>query len=250
MMAEQPAPNVAAWGGVPDPGAPLGVLMLDTHFPRVPGDVGNAATWPFPVLYRTVEGAIGTEVVRDLRPERLLEPFVEAALELERAGVSLITTSCGFLVLFQQELQARLHVPILSSSLLQVPWLLTLLPPSRQVGVLTIEGRSLSPPHLAAAGVADPERVAIFGLDEAGGYFTRQILGDRTELDVARAAAEHEIATRMLLDRHSNVGAIVLECTNMPPYAERIRAVSGLPVYDLTTLIGWAIGGMGVADRA
>ncbi|HVX31196.1 MAG TPA: aspartate/glutamate racemase family protein, partial [Nitrolancea sp.] len=187
----------------------------------------------------------GTEVVRDLRPERLLAPFVEAALELEEAGVSLITTSCGFLVLFQQELQAHLRVPILTSSLLQVPWLLALLPPSRQVGVLTIEAASLSPRHLAAAGIADPARVPIVGLDEAGGYFTRQILGDQTDLDVERAAEEHEIATRLLLERHPSVAAIVLECTNMPPYAEPIRAVSRLPVYDLTTLIGWAMGGYG-----
>lgn len=227
------------------PPIPLGVLMLDTRFPRIPGDVGNAATWPFPVQYRVVRGAFGAEVVRDLRHDRLLEPFVAASLELERDTVSLITTSCGFLVLFQQELQARLRVPILTSSLLQVPWLLALLPPARQVGVLTIERKSLSPRHLAAAGIADPERVRIVGLDEAGGYFTRQILGDQIELDVERAAEEHEIATRLLLDRHPHVGAIVLECTNMPPYAERIRDASGLPVYDLTTLIGWAMRGYG-----
>lgn len=223
----------------------LGVLMLDTHFPRVPGDVGNAATWPVPVKYTVVRGAIGTEVVRDLRPDRLLEPFTQAAMELERGGVSLITTSCGFLVLFQQELQARLRVPILTSSLLQVPWLLALLPPERQIGVLTIERESLSPRHLAAAGVADPERVPIVGIDEAGGYFSSQILGDQPELDVERAAREHETATRLMLERHPNVAAIVLECTNMPPYAGRIRALSNLPVYDLTTLIGWALRGYG-----
>jgi hypothetical protein len=223
--------------------ASLGILMLDTHFPRVPGDVGNAATWSFPVRYRTVHGAIGTEVVRDLRSDRLLERFVEAALELEQAGVSLITTSCGFLVLFQRELQARLRVPILTSSLLQVSWLLALLPLERQVGVLTIERQSLGARHLAAAGVVDTERVGIVGIDEAGGYFSGQILGDQTELDVERAGQEHEIATRLLLERHPNVAAIVLECTNMPPYAERIRAISGLPVYDLTTLVGWAMRG-------
>ncbi len=225
--------------------ATLGVLMLDTHFPRVPGDVGNAATWPWPVRYRTVQGAIGTEVVRDLRSERLLGPFVEAALELEQEGVSLITTSCGFLVLFQHELQARLRAPILTSSLLQVPWLLALLPPSRQIGVLTIEGTSLGQRHLEAAGIAELERVAIVGIDEAGGYFSRQILGDQAELDTGRAAEEHEIATRLLLERHPRVGAIVLECTNMPPYADRIRALSGLPVYDLTTLVDWALRGYG-----
>jgi Asp/Glu/hydantoin racemase len=188
-------------------------------------------------------------VVRELTATKHLEPIIEAALELEQAGVSLITTSCGFLVLFQRELQQRLHIPILTSSLLQLPWLLAMLPQERQVGVLTIEGKSLSTRHLAAVGVTDLTRVAVQGLDEAGGYFTGQILGDRTELDVERSAREHETAARMLLERQPSVGAIVLECTNMPPYAQRIRAVTGLPVYDITTLVRWAASGLGFGSR-
>ena len=126
-----------------------------------------------------------------LTAERFLEPFSVAALELEQSGVSLITTSCGFLVLFQRELQQRLRIPILTSSLLQLPWLLAMLPPERKVGVLTIEGKSLTDAHLAAAGVTDRARVAVQGLDEAGGYFTGQILGDQPQLDVERSAREH-----------------------------------------------------------
>lgn len=234
-----------ARGGQTFYGVPLGILLLDTRFPRIPGDVGHAATWPFPVHYRVVHGAGGAEVVRELTAERFLEPFSVAALELEQSGVSLITTSCGFLVLFQRELQQRLRIPILTSSLLQLPWLLAMLPPERKVGVLTIEGKSLTDAHLAAAGVTDRARVAVQGLDEAGGYFTGQILGDQTELDVERSAREHETAARMLLERQPSVGVIVLECTNMPPYAQRIRAATGLPVYDLTTLVGWAASGIG-----
>ena len=115
--------------------------------------------------------------------------------------------------------------------------------------MLTIEGKSLSARHLAAAGIVDLARVVVQGLDEAGGYFTGQILNNRTELDIERVAQEHEIAALLLLDRHPDVGAIVLECSNMPPYAQRIRAATGLPVYDLTTLIGWALGGIGL-ERA
>src|SRR5690606_260702 len=131
----------------------------------------------------------------------LLEPFAQAALELQEAGVRLITTNCGYLILYQQELQRRLRVPLLTSSLLQVRWVASLLPPGRSVGILTIEKASLTPAHLRAAGIAPDLPVTIVGLEEAGGYFTRQILGDQPELDVERCAQEHEQAARMLLER-------------------------------------------------
>ncbi len=225
-------------------GIPVGMLMTDSRFPRVPGDNGNAATWHFPVLYRSVPGAGPGRVVRDLREEELLGPFREAALELERAGVELITTSCGFLVLFQRQLQAALSVPFLSSSLLQVPWLVSLLPPGRRVGVLTVERSSLTPAHLAAAGIRARHRVAIVGMEEVGGHFAGVILEDRLELDLEQARLEHERAARLLVERHPEVGAIVLECTNMPPYADVVRRATGLPVYDLTTLVRWAAAGV------
>jgi len=92
-------------------GAPVGMLMLDTRFPRVPGDLGNAATWPFPVLFRNIEGADPDLIVRR-GAVGMLEPFIAAARGLIRQGAEAITTSCGFLVLFQAELSKALDVPV------------------------------------------------------------------------------------------------------------------------------------------
>lgn len=231
-------------GGRPLYGIPVGMLMLEAQFPRIPGDNGNGYTWPFPVLFKIVRGASPDIVVRRLDSDRWLQPFVDAARELEQAGVGLITTSCGFLVLFQKQLQEHLSIPILTSSLLQVPWVAAMLPPGHAVGVLTVEGRSLTERHLRAAGIPPGLPLFVQGVEEAGGYFTRQILGCHLELDVERCAQEHERAARMLVERHPEVGAIVLECTNMPPYAHRIQAATGLPVYDLTTMVGWAASGL------
>ena len=216
------------------------MLMLRSRFPRILGDAGNADTWPFPVQYRIVEGTSPGAIVRRLDVVEMLPPFLEAAQDLEQSGVDLITTNCGFLVLLQHELQARLRVPFLSSSLLQVPWVAATLPPGRCVGVLTIERASLSDAHLRAAGIGADLPVHVRGLDEFGGTFTEQILGDHVELDVDRCRTEHECAARALVDEHPEIGAIVLECTNMPPYADVIRSATGLPVYDFTTLVGWA----------
>jgi Asp/Glu/hydantoin racemase len=220
-------------------GVPVGLLMLESRFPRIPGDAGNAATWPYPVLYRVVRGASPERVVRRLESDDLLEPFATAAEELERTGVDLVTTNCGFLVLFQAEIQARLGVPFVSSSLLQVPWLGRTLRPGRRIGILTIERTSLTERHLRAAGIGPDIPIGVVGMEEAGGYFTRTIIEDAPELDVDRCREEHRVATRLLLERHPDVGAIVLECTNMPPYADVIREISGLPVFDLVTAVGW-----------
>ena len=102
--------NTLARGGKAIYGAPLGILMLEARFPRIPGDMGNATTWPFPVLYRVVRGASPEKVV--LQGARgLLPDFVEAARDLVRLGAEAITTNCGFLALMQKELEiGRAHV--------------------------------------------------------------------------------------------------------------------------------------------
>ena len=220
-----------------DDGAPrVGILMLDTNFPRIVGDVGNPATWPFPVRYKIVKGAHAEAIVRRLERERYLAAFVDAARELESSGVRCIITGCGFLVLFQDELAAAVRVPVLTSSLLQVPWVAARLRPDQKIGILTFEGPSLSPAHLRAAQI-DPSLVAVRGLE--GSAFHRTIVDDLRELDVERARADHATAARRLVDEYPEIAALVLECTNMPPYADAIRQATGLPVFDLTTMVGW-----------
>ncbi|MGH2492468.1 MAG: aspartate/glutamate racemase family protein, partial [Candidatus Limnocylindria bacterium] len=44
-------------------------------------------------------------------------------------------------------------------------------------------------------------------------------------------------AARRTLREHPDVGALVLECTNYVPYSQAIRRATGLPVYDLYTLV-------------
>src|SRR3954463_16736537 len=126
-----------ARGGKAVYGAALGILMLDARFPRIPGDMGNAETWPFPVLYRVVRGATPERVVLE-GAAGLLPHFLEAAAELVALGAEAITTNCGFLSLFQRELAAHVAVPVATSALMQVPWVQATLPPGRRVGVVTV----------------------------------------------------------------------------------------------------------------
>src|SRR5207244_12863464 len=153
-------------------GASVGILMLETRFPRIPGDMGNAETWPFPVLYQVVPGASPRRVVCE-GAEGLLDQFLAAAEELVRLGADGITTTCGFLSLYQRDIAAHVGVPVATSSLMQIPLIERLLPPGKRVGVLTISAANLTGEHLRAAG-ADPA-TPIVGTDTGSG-FSRVIL--------------------------------------------------------------------------
>ena len=211
----------------------LGILMLDTRFPRVKGDIGHPHTFDFAVRRRTVRGASPRRVVveRDLA---LLGPFIDAARELEADGCDAITTSCGFLALFQRELDAAVRVPLWTSSLLLVAGIDARLGARGRAGVVTADAASLSADHLRAVGARDDTPTEGLAPDSR---LRATLLDDLPELDVDEASRATVDAARRLVARHPEVAEIVLECTNLPPYAEAVRAATGLPVHDITTLI-------------
>jgi Asp/Glu/hydantoin racemase len=236
--------NIAT-GGKSIYGAPLGILMLQARFPRIPGDMGNAQTWPFPVLYKVVPGATPERVVLNAAAG-LLPDFLAAAAELVDQGAEAITTNCGFLALFQKELAAHVRVPVATSSLIQVPWVQATLPPGKRVGVITVSAGSLTPRHLEAAGV--PLDTPIVGTETGREFFRVLIRAEKQDMDVDLAAQDILDAGKRLLERHADIGAIVLECTNMPPYAHALRRATGLPVFDIYALITWFHAGLRPRD--
>lgn len=233
-----------AHGGKAVYGARLGILMLEARFPRIPGDMGNAGTWPFPVLYRVVRGASPDRVVRR-RAEGLLPDFLAAARDLVEQGADGITSNCGFLSLYQRDIAAHVGVPVAISSLMQAPAIQALLPPGKRVGIITISAATMSPEHLARAGV--PEGTPVVGT-EGGSEFSRAIIGDEMRLDVAAAERDILAAGEELLRRHRDIGAVLLECTNMVPYARALREHLQLPVYDIYSFVTWFHGGLSPRD--
>jgi Asp/Glu/hydantoin racemase len=220
------------------PTPPIGVLMLDTRFPRPPGDIGNPATFDFPVVYRVVERATPARVVDD-GAEGLVDAFCEAARDLEATGVSAITTSCGFLALHQRTLADAVSVPVLTSSLLQVPLALAAIGRGRDAGVVTFKAEALTPAHFAAVGVPALDRVTILGLEGAPAFY-RPIAEDLPTLDVAAAEREIVAIVAAWASSQPDLGALVLECTNLPPYSAAIQRATGLPLWDVVTLVRWA----------
>ena len=211
----------------------LGVLTLDTRFPRPVGDVGNPASFDFPVRYAVVLGASPQRVVRE-QAEGLLLPFIEAAEGLIAQGCIGITTTCGFLVRFQSALAQALPVPVMTSSLLQIAALEAGLPLGKRAGVITIAAAQLDAACLTAVGARTDTPVE--GVD-ADSEFVQRILNNDASLDLAQAERDVVAAALRLTARSPQVGALVLECTNMPPYRDAVQRATGLLVADAQTAI-------------
>ena len=221
-------------------GASVGILMLNTRFPRIPGDIGNAATWPFPVHYKVIPAATPDNVVRG-NASPLLGAFIDAGRELLELGCDGIATNCGFLVPFQTEMSRALGVPVASSSLLQAPLIRMSLPADQTLGILTISSETLTTAHLDAAGIPHDTPVGGTG---AGSHFTTRVLGDADEIDFDQARADNVNAALRLVHDNPNIGAILLECTNMVPYAADIRRATGRPVFSIYTYLLWFQAGL------
>ncbi len=227
-------------GGDTNDGQDIGSLMLDTVFPRLVGDIGNARTLPFPVRYKVVRGALPAKIV-ERNDERLLAAFIEGARELAADGVKAVTTSCGFLAIYQRELAAAVGVPVFTSSLLQVPLIEKMLDPARPIVIVTANSATLSPRHLAGAGI-DPAggRHVIVGMEEKPEFYTT-FVRQKTTLDVAALTGEIEETARGIKAGFPDAGALVLECTNLPPFRRLFARITGLPIFDILSLLGTVV---------
>ncbi|KRE24821.1 hypothetical protein ASE66_02595 [Bosea sp. Root483D1] len=214
--------------------------MVRSYFERFLGDIGHAGTWDFPVQYRIVHDAIPARMT-DLHNVDLLDKFKAAAQELIDAGVDGITTTCGFLSIYQRELAEFCSVPVATSALLQVPMVERLIPASKRVGVLTYNAASLSGRYFEGVGVAADTPVVGMPQDSE---FVRSIRDGDNSVPFDTLRAEVLEAAGRLLRENPNIGAIVSECTNLTPYSADIADKFGVPVYDAVSLVNWFHAGL------
>ncbi|WP_433654337.1 aspartate/glutamate racemase family protein [Nocardia sp. CA-128927] len=212
----------------------IGVLCLDTAFTKIPGHIRNRTTFDFPVVYQVVHGATPQRMVTEADPT-LLEPFIIAAKELEARGVAAITSGCGFLVIFQQQLADAVQIPLYSSSLIQVPMVHRMLAADRKVGLLVAKKAALTHRHLQAIG-ADSVPICIAGMDAQPEFREVILEGRRTILDPDRLGREVLYEIDQLAAANPDMGALVIECTDLVPYGHAIQHRLGIPVFDIVTL--------------
>ncbi|MCP3426955.1 aspartate/glutamate racemase family protein [Rothia sp. AR01] len=220
-------------------GVSVGVIMMDARVPYPPGSPNNAETFPFPVTYECINEANYDSLIYVPRFDELLDRFIEAGQRLVSRGVKAVVGSCGFMVLFQRELSEALPVPVFSSSLLQIPLIAQTISPARKIGIVTFSGDSLSENHMGIATGNLPIDCVVHGLENRPAFRSAVheesgILDfDAVESDVVAEALDMQ-------ERNPDIGSILLECTDLPPYAAAVAQATSLPVYDVNSLIFWA----------
>jgi hypothetical protein len=214
----------------------IGVLMLDTAFPRIVGDAGNIESYNAPARVKVVSGIGSIDVVRDGKlPTDVIKHFCRAAQDLEREGARIIVSTCGFLITAQDEIAQSVNVPVMVSSLSLFGGIKITLGTSSKVGILTASKRSLGKAALNAAGILDSDAV-IMGLENYD-IFRNIFLCDKylqpNRLDAN--ALENAVVEQSLrlVESAPDVGALIFECGNLPPYADAVRQSTGRPVFSI-----------------
>jgi hypothetical protein len=215
-------------------GEAIGILLLDSVIPFIPGDVANATTYDFPVRFKKVPGFTVARAME--KDNTVYADLLTAARNLAANGVRAVTGDCGFMALHQQRLQQDLGLPVFLSSLLQIPFIRYLVPAGAGIGIITAGSRSLTPAFLEAIGISPGPDLLIQGLETCP-EFASAVLEEKGSLDADKIQDEVTAAARGL--RTQKVGAILLECSVLPPYARAVHQATSLPVFDYVTMINY-----------
>lgn len=229
MPVYEARPNAQSYGHE------IGILLIACLNPFPPGDVGNAWTYDYPVLYETIYDVTIDKLINE-GDKSMAPAVIAAAKKLRDYGVKAITSDCGYMLLFQKEVAAALDIPVMLSSLLQLPFIASTLAPSAAIGVICANKSRLVPSLLSEAYPNPTNPVHIAGLEDAPA-FRHAILDEKGSLD--SDAVEQEVVERAvrLVEAHPEIGAILLECSNLPPYAAAVQRATGRHVYDFITMI-------------
>jgi hypothetical protein len=217
-------------------GEAIGIILLDSCAPFIPGDVANATTYDFPVRFQRVPGLTVERIFN--HDMTILESVIEAGVALKREGVRAVTGDCGFMALYQQELARRLDLPVFMSSLLQFPFMVRLISESDKIGIITANACALDNEVLRPCGADLPGRLVVRGLENCPN-FSSAIIEEKGELDTDKVEAEVVSAAVDLLRDAPDVKLLLLECSVLPPYGAAVQQATGLPVFDFVTMINY-----------
>lgn len=220
-------------------GIDVGIILLDADFPRPRGDVAHGATFRFPIHYEVTSGA-SVPLAVERSAAGLLPAFVDSGKKLLARGASVLSTSCGFLAIYQRELADALDAPIATSTLLQLSLALRTLPSDARLGLLTVNAQTLGEAHFRGVGITEQElsRITVFGM-ESSEHFYNVVVGDKGPLDVNVAEREVVSACETAISEDPAIRALVFECNNLSPYSNAVRRATRLPVWDSTSLVNW-----------
>ena len=226
-------------------GYPIGIVYIESvNYPLMPGNVVNACTYDFPVRMKAVPNLTNDRLFNN--DTTIADDIVATAKSLvENDGVRAICSACGFFGNYQQQVRQAVDVPVAMSSLVQIPWIRNLIKPGQKIGILTANKKSMTPALLKSCGVIGMDDLIIKDALQTKEFAA--VVDMRGHFDNSIAQQEIVHLARELVEENDDLGAILFECSDMPPYAAAVQAATQLPVFDFITLIKWLHSG--VAQR-
>ena len=227
-------------------GMGLGIIILDDVYPGFPGDVRNASAFPFPIQYEIVEGVDIWALVHEKDKSFCLAPIQRAAKKLESMGCRAIAAECGYFAYFQKDIAGYVDVPVFMSSLLQVPFAQQLIGPDKVVGLLAARSDQMTQAHLDAVGILPGSNYVLGGAEDDGqcpefeNLWYAPIRPDPPAANYDKAEREFVKVAVEFYEAHPNMGAILLECTGMQPFARAIQREIDIPIFSWGTLLDYA----------
>lgn len=228
-------------GGYPFYGEAIGIMLNSTTYPLIPGNVGNASTYNFPVRIVSTPG-LPTDWWCDAKGanEERLGKVIKTAKKLESEGVRAITTGCGFYAIFQKEVAEAIKIPFFSSPLLMVPMVHRMLGNKGRIGIITAGAKNLGDLHFKGVDI-DPKKIplGIIGMMEYDEF--RQVILEESKVEADIEQMEKEVldAAKKILQKYPDIEAFVFECSDLPPFSKSVQDLTGLPVFDFITMINW-----------
>ncbi len=234
------------WDGRNVGGVTIGLVQFRANLPMLPGNMGNATTFDFPLLYREMNADSIFDIMAEEPTENFSSAAVEAAKWLELQGVRAIMGNCGFFGTYQKVIQAELNVPFFGSSLMLLPMIVQSVPPRKKVGVITANGPILKKvPAVENSGLSAEDkanRIVIMGCED-GPEFSGAIMANTGRYNPVKVENEIVSVARQMVAENKDIAAILLECTELSPHAVAVQDAVRLPVWDYTTLTNWIYSG-------
>ena len=233
--SDQPHGTITMPEGQAIAGSAIGILVLDLWYPLMPGNVANASTFNYPVMYKVMHGTT-IPMIHSADPA-LLDHIIKGGQELIRQGARAIVGACGYFANYQEEVARELNVPVFLSSMLQVPMIERALRPDQRVGIICAKESALKESTLAACGITDRTRITVVGAQDIPDF--KGVLECTGEFDSQKLEQDLVALADSFVEESPDIGALLLECSDMPPYARAIQNRVKLPVFDFITMIDW-----------
>ena len=200
---------------------------------RLVGDIDHLDTFDYDVLYRTVPGLTFAVCQSGVYSQDVKDSCVEAVEFLKAKDVSGVTGDCGFMLNIRELVENNIDKPVFMSCLGQLHSILHSIGGDCEVAVFTANSDSLE--HVESeldrlSGLREhSHRLRIVGCQDVPGF---DAVAKGEKVDVEKVGPGVMELAKDFLDRHPGVRSLLLECTELPPYANVLRLETGLPVYD------------------